>query len=321
MKRRLYLVDASIYIFQAHFSSYMVIWSRRAEDRSAFVGFARFLLRLLQRIQPHEHASVAVAFDESLFSGFRHRLYADYKSNRVLPDDNLARQLDACVRLCASLGVQAFASREYEADDIIGTLAAAAHSGTQADTTEVIVVTRDKDLSQVLRREADHLWDFQSGERRFRKDIHARYGIWPEQFPCFLGLAGDSSDCIPGVPGIGSVSAARLLDHFVDLDQLYGRLDEVSTLPIRGALRCAERLREHEELARLSRTLATLASCDDASETFVGKDVGQLRIEPIDQQACNAVMSDMALTDDECRHLSSMLQPLLSAEQRQVAYS
>src|SRR5690554_670322 len=115
MKRRLYLVDASIYIFQAHFSSRMVIWSRRAEDRSAFAGFARFLLRFLQRIGSHDGVSLAVAFDESLFSGFRHRLYADYKSNRVLPDENLARQLAACAQLCAGLGVKTFASREYEA--------------------------------------------------------------------------------------------------------------------------------------------------------------------------------------------------------------
>lgn len=332
MKRQLYLVDASIYIFQAHFSSRMVIWSRRAEDRSAFAGFARFLLRLLQRIRHQEGVSVAVAFDESLFTGFRHRLYQEYKSNRVLPDENLARQLAACSRLCAGLGVKAFASREYEADDIIGTLAAKARQsgverGVEAKTearaetktktktettaeTEIIVVTRDKDLSQVLHSDNDHLWDFQTGERRFRQDIVTKYGIWPEQFPCFLGLAGDSSDCIPGVPGVGSVSAARLLQHFEDMDQLYARIAEVASLPIRGARRCAERLAEHEQIARLSRTLATLVRCEDPSETFVAADMASLGIGAADQASCQAIFSDMALTDDEIRRLSSMMESL-----------
>lgn len=353
MSQRLYLVDASIYIFQAHFSPQM-IWSRRAEDRSAFAGFARFLLRLLQVVRRQAsqdgsgQAGLAVAFDESLFRGFRHRLYADYKSNRVLPDENLARQLAACVRLCRSVGVQAFSSQEYEADDIIGTLAArarmplndsslatvaptAVHTATEnAQCThgrqqlagsdgvtdalmqpDVVIVTRDKDLSQVLHSDQDHLWDFQTGERRFRQDIHTRYGIWPEQFPCYLGLAGDSSDCIPGVPGVGHVSATRLLQHFGDLDQLYQRLDEVTALLIRGARRCANQLREHEELARLSRTLATLVQCDDADEAFASVDPACLHIGPVDQKLYDDIIVDMGLTDDECRRLVSMLQPLM----------
>lgn len=316
MSQRLYLVDASIYIFQAHFSPQM-IWSRRAEDRSAFAGFARFLLRLLQvvgrQVSPDGRGQVglAVAFDESLFRGFRHRLYADYKSNRVLPDENLARQLAACARLCRSVGVQAFASQEYEADDIIGTLAAQARMRANALMPDVVIVTRDKDLSQVLHSDKDHLWDFQTGERRFRHDIHTRYGIWPEQFPCYLGLAGDSSDCIPGVPGVGHVSATRLLQHFGDLDQLYQRLDEVSTLPIRGARRCANQLREHEELARLSRTLATLVHCEDADEAFATVDPARLNIGPVDQKLYDDIIADMKLTDDECRRLVTMLQPLM----------
>lgn len=310
-QRTLYLVDASIYIFQAHFSAGVPVWSQRAEDRNAFAGFARFLLRFMQRIG-HGHAQVAVAFDESLFCGFRHRLYAGYKANRVLPDDNLARQIQACAQLCEALGLQSFASREYEADDIIGTLAGKARAST-ASPTEVVIVTRDKDLAQVLESDADHLWDFHTETRRFRHDIHAHFGIWPEQIPCFLGLAGDASDCIPGVPGVGAVSATALLQHFGNLDALYERLEEVNGLPIRGARRCAERLREHEDIARLSRTLATLATCDEfdtPSDCSSGEAGFDLSLASANQAEFEAVIHEMGLDDRESRRLNTMFDSL-----------
>ena len=92
----LYLVDASIYIFQAWFSPHYLVSSNAGDDLSAFFGFAQFLQRFLRQTRPRQ---VAVAFDESLFCGFRHSLYPAYKSNRELPDAQLARQLEACAAL------------------------------------------------------------------------------------------------------------------------------------------------------------------------------------------------------------------------------
>lgn len=312
MASPVYLIDASIYIFQAHFSPQFQVWSKRSEDRSAFAGFARFLLRFLQVTRAQK---LAVAFDESLFSGFRHQLYADYKSNRVLPDDNLARQLKACADLCQVLGVAAYASRNYEADDIIGTLSTCVRrEQTPELATPVVIVTRDKDLSQLLAREQDSLWDFNAGVRRHRQDIFDHYGIWPEQFPCFLGLTGDSIDCIPGVPGVGPVAARHLLQHFTDLDALFAQLEAIPGLGFRGAGRCRQLLAEHREQALLSRQLARIVSCEDLSESFVMETSDALQVVDIDGPGFMALLDDMALADGDVQRLQTMLHALLKAE-------
>jgi DNA polymerase I len=295
----LYLVDASIYIFQAHFSPHAQVWSRRTEDRSAFVGFLRFLLRFVQTTQKPEAAPLAVAFDESLQSGFRHRLYPDYKSNRVLPDDNLARQLAACARLCEVLGVTAFGSQEYEADDIIGTLAVSC--AAQDTSRHLAIVSRDKDLSQLLAGAEDYVWDFYGGVRRKRDDLHALMGIWPEQFPCFLGLTGDSIDCIPGVPGIGPVAARQLLQRFGNLDTLYEQLSDVPGLTMRGAARCAALLAQHRDAAMLSRQLATIVRQAPVTEAFASCSIADLWPRSPDLDAFELLLREMELKDDDIR--------------------
>ncbi|MEX0738409.1 MAG: 5'-3' exonuclease H3TH domain-containing protein [Pseudohongiella sp.] len=317
MASPVYLIDASIYIFQAHFSPQLQVWSRRSEDRSAFAGFARFLLRFLQVARPEK---LAVAFDESLFTGFRHTLYPAYKSNRVLPDANLAHQLSACARLCHALGIAAYGSRQYEADDIIGTLSAcvqqqhATEQLSEKAAEPVVIVTRDKDLSQLLYRDVDYVWDFNAGARRYRQDIFKHYGIWPEQFPCFQGLTGDSIDCIPGVPGIGPVAARRLLQHFTDLDTLFSQLGAVPGLGFRGAMRCGQLLAEHQGQALLSRQLARIATCDDASESFVLNHSDQLLTRTIDAKMFSALLDEMALADGDVQRLKTMLHALQKVE-------
>jgi DNA polymerase I len=297
MKAMLYLLDASIYVFQAHFSPYQQSVSTKGEDRSAFVGFSHFLLRLLYKIrQESVNPTLVAAFDESLFSGYRHQLYPAYKSNRVLPDENLALQLHACQRLCQALGVSAFASQVYEADDIIGTL-----KRSMAGRQAVNIVSRDKDLAQLLSRDNDRLFDMQSRMSRSRHDIFAQYGIWPEQFPCYLGLIGDAVDCIPGVPGIGPVTAKSLLSHFGTLDDLYDRVDDVSGLGFRGAGKCSVKLQQHEQQARLSRSLALI--CETADEPFALLSLEQVKLEPGSDLAFRELLRDMQLDEYTCNNL------------------
>ncbi len=264
MSKPVYLVDASIYIFQAYFSPHLQVWAQDGRDLSAFFGYAQFLLRFLRQARPQQ---LAVAFDESLFCGFRHALYPAYKSNRELPDENLARQLQACAELTTLLGVSAFGSKVYEADDIIGTLAARVRREMAVENASGIsIVSRDKDLAQLLHSEQDHLWDFSASTRRFRKHIVEQYGIRAEQFPDYLGLVGDAVDSIPGVPGIGPVAATCLLRHFESIPLLYENLADVALLSYRGANKGPELLRRYEAEARLSRTLATIVQDIDSPE-------------------------------------------------------
>ena len=308
----LYLVDASIYIFQAHFSPHSLAWSTRSEDRTAFIGFLRFLFRLLRLTQRREPAPLAVAFDESLQTGFRHRLYPAYKSNRVLPDENLARQLKACAQLCAALGVPAFASQEYEADDIIGTLSARWRALSAPDTGAIVVVSRDKDLSQLLQGPDDRLWDFYADIRKGREDIYRHTGIWPEQFPCFTGLTGDSVDCIPGVPGIGPVAARVLLHHFVDLDSVLANIDQVPDLIMRGSRRCAALLQTHQQQALLSRTLATIIQQVPAHECFFDVTEADLMPRLPDSHAFEELMNTMEIPSQEIQRFRTQLEALVT---------
>ena len=115
---------------------------------SALFGFTQFLIQLIRRIQPR---FIAVAHDESLFTGFRHKLSPDYKSNRELPDENLGMQLAGCLEVSSLLGVSTFSSKVYEADDIIGTLATKIRLSTP--NTSIQILTKDKDLAQLLTTE------------------------------------------------------------------------------------------------------------------------------------------------------------------------
>ena len=259
-----FFIDASIYIFQAHFSPYIVCSNEKGEDLSALFGFTQFLIQLIRRIQPR---FIAAAHDESLFTGFRHKLSSDYKSNRELPDENLGMQLAGCLEVSSLLGISTFSSKVYEADDIIGTLATKIRSSTP--NTSIQILTKDKDLAQLLTTEQDCLWDFSANKRRFRSHIKEEFGVSAEQLPDFLGLAGDAADCISGVPGIGAVKAARLLQEFGTLDEIYRNLNAVAQMKVRGSGRLTTSLEENRDTAFLSRKLATIV-CEvgDRDECF-----------------------------------------------------
>lgn len=132
---------------------------------------------------------------------------------------------------------------DYEADDIIGTLLARFGEGRPA-----IIVTRDKDLGQLLRA-GDTLWDFAADTCASREDVHAKFGVTPEQLPDLLALAGDAVDNIPGAPGIGVKTAARLLGEFGSLDHLLQIPEAVVTAGIRGGARLRDILiKQHDQL-------------------------------------------------------------------------
>jgi 5'-3' exonuclease len=221
---------------------------------NAVYGYTSFLLDLLERVGPARH--LAAAFDESLGSCFRNDIYPDYKSSRELPDEALAFQLDSCRQVTEILGLPCFSGPTYEADDYIAALAAVAH----ASDVPVTIVTRDKDLGQILARDDDHWWDFAADTRLDIPAFSERFGVHPGQFADYLALVGDPVDDIPGVPGVGPKSAATLLQHFDDLEALGSALATVVDLPLRGAGRIAERLEAHWEQVVLARALTGVAT-------------------------------------------------------------
>jgi DNA polymerase-1 len=250
-----YHIDASYFIFRAYYSMPPDMVDRDGNATHALYGFARFLCDFLESVRP-EH--LAVAFDESLRgeTSFRCGIYPAYKANRELPPADLKRQFAFCREFCRLLGVAEFASSEYEADDIIGTLTARARAAGLAN----VVVSRDKDLSQLIRH-GDVYWDYTGNARYQYHDIGPRFGAAPESIADFLALTGDSVDNIPGVPGIGKKTAAELFAHFGSLDELYANLERIATLKLRGAATLASKLLAHKESAYLARRLTGIV-CD-----------------------------------------------------------
>jgi 5'-3' exonuclease len=249
----IYLIDASYYVFRSWFALPDTLCDRGGRPVNAVHGFARFLCDFIEQLEPER---IAVAFDESLTGCFRNDLYPPYKSNRELPPAELEHQFGLCSELTRGLGVAALASRRYEADDIIGTLALRARRRGETLT----IVSRDKDLAQLL-GPGDALFDPASGRRVEYDGVRAWLGVRAEQVADFLALTGDAVDNIPGVPGIGKKTAAVLLAEFGSIAGLLADLQRVCRMPVRGAQRLADTLDRNRTQIALALRLTTIA-CD-----------------------------------------------------------
>ncbi|HWL63103.1 MAG TPA: 5'-3' exonuclease H3TH domain-containing protein [Steroidobacteraceae bacterium] len=249
----IFLVDASVYVFRAYYSMPPDMRDGDGNPVHALYGFARFLGDLIERERPEY---MAVAFDASLATSFRNRIYPAYKANRDPAPLDLLLQFERCRAFCERLGIAWFDSSEFEADDIIGTLACR----MRAEGLRVTIVSRDKDLAQLI-TPGDVYWDYAGNVRYRHGEIADRFGVAPERYADYLALTGDAVDNISGVPGVGPKTAAALMQAYESLDDLYLRLDTVRDLPLRGAATLPDRLARHREAAYLAREL-TRIRCD-----------------------------------------------------------
>lgn len=252
-QKTIYLIDASIYIFRSWYSLPDTLTASDGVPVNAVYGFLRFLAEFFEAARP---ANVMVAFDQSLTTSFRNDIYPEYKANRDPAPPELKRQLEACERLTASLGISCLKHPRFEADDLIASVAVLARDSGY----RIVVVSGDKDLSQVI-QDGDLWWDYARNRKLDVQGVFDQFGVWPDQITDFLALVGDTVDNIPGVPGIGPKTAARLLRIYRDVEQLYARLEEVPRLGMRNAARLARALGEHRDTVTLARRLTALA-CD-----------------------------------------------------------
>jgi len=272
----IFLIDASVYVFRAYHSMLPDMRDRDGNPAHAVFGFARFLGDLIERVRP---AYMAVAFDERRAGSYRNRIYPPYKANRERAPADLVLQLGHCRELCRCLGLAAFVDPEYEADDIIGTLA---HL-MRGQGVRSAFITRDKDLAQLV-RDGDLFWDFGARGQFGYHDIERHFGVRPERFADYLALTGDEVDNIPGVPGIGHRTAASLMKAFDSLDEMYADLSRVARLKLRGAGSLGVRLSAHRDSVFLARQLTRIA-CD----LRLGVAAGGLRRRPPDLPALSTL--------------------------------
>jgi ribonuclease HI len=240
---QLYLLDGSNYIYRAYYG-YRDLATADGLPTNAVFGFTRMLLNLMQENNPEY---LAVVFDRPREETFRREIYPDYKANRDAMPEDLALQIPYIKRIVQALNIPALETPGFEADDVIATLA----RRYAAEGIEVTVVTGDKDLMQIVDNRIG-LLDTMKDKRSGPQEVVERFGVPPELVQDVLGLAGDSSDNIPGVPGIGEKTAAELVRRFGSLE---GVLEWKSL--VNGKKR-RENLHAFSDQARLSKTLATV---------------------------------------------------------------
>ncbi len=275
------LIDASIYIFQYYFSMPDHWFSEQEQWPTAAVyGYTAFLIRLLKEQKPRR---VAACFDESLGQCFRNDIYPDYKMSRALPDEALEFQLQACKQVTQLLGINTFASDRYEADDLIGSL----YRQCKRSPSPIAVLTRDKDLAQLLSREQDFLWDYAADQAFYAGDITDKFSVRPHQLVDYLALMGDTVDDIPGVPGIGAKTAVKLLEEFGSVSNLLLAMDDADSLVlpthIRGAARIVANLQQYREQLVVSKQLATIVTDLPLIDALAELDVKKPDIQQCEQ--------------------------------------
>lgn len=247
----LFIIDASIFIFRYYFSMPSRWFASNGRPTETVYGYALWLQKFLLDQQP---THVVACFDESLGSCFRNEIYPDYKISRAFPDDDLAFQLLACKKITEILGVKAVASELYEADDLAGCYAKLAAKRNKPYT----ILTRDKDLAQLLYKNLGTLWDYPDKAPLTESLIHQTMGVYPHQVADYLALIGDNGDDIPGVPGVGPKAAQALLTHFGGWRAIKENLHGISSLPIRGAKSLQKKIEDRREQVDMALSLTTI---------------------------------------------------------------
>ena len=242
MSTEIYLIDGSSFIYRA-FHAVAPLTNAEGFQTNAVFGFVNMVNKLIKDKQP---SHVAVAFD-SRGKVFRHQMYPEYKANRPPMPNELVGQVPYIKEVVKALGLRSFEETGIEADDIIGT---AAEALTRRGA-RVIIVSGDKDLLQLV-DDRTTMWDPMNDKVMDAEAVRAKYQVAPERLLDCFALIGDASDNVPGVPGVGPKTAAKLILEFGTLEQLYEQVDSLKKSKMK------ERLIENRDSAFLSRDLIRL---------------------------------------------------------------
>jgi DNA polymerase I len=268
----LYLIDGTAYIHRAYHAVRGLTNSKGIPTNAVF-GFTRMLISLIEQKKPRY---VGMHFDAK-GPTFRHEMYPEYKANRPPMADDMVVQLPYIKKVSAAFNMPVYEIEGLEADDVMGTLAVkAAEAGF-----EVVLVTGDKDFMQLVSDKIT-IWDPMKTKTIDRATIQKELGIEPEQVVDMMGLAGDSADNVPGVPGIGPKTAQALIASFGNMAALYDQVDTITKK------KQHENLVNFKEQAFLSRQLVTIKT--DAAIDF---DAEALVYETPDKKKLTALFKEL----------------------------
>ncbi len=276
MADKFLIIDGSSLIHRAFFAL-PPLTNRKGQHTGAVYGFLRMFHKLLQDVQPRW---VAAAFDKSRKT-FRTKLFADYKGQRKPTPPELKEQFPLCMEVLESMGIPALELDDYEADDIIGTFAKKADP-----SVEVYIVTGDRDELQLIDDRTRVMYTKKgiSDIKLYDKEAFAEdyEGLVPLQLIDLKGLMGDTSDNIPGVPGVGPKTALKLIAEYGSVEKVLEHIPEVKGKSLK------EKLENNKEQALLSKELATICTEVPGLEL----DLSAYALKPLEEKA-RTMMADL----------------------------
>jgi len=256
--KELYIIDGSAYIYRAY-HAVAPLTNSAGQYTHAVFGFVNMIRKLIREKTPE---MMVVAWD-SRGPVFRHEIYADYKANRPPMPEDLASQLPYIRQYVEAANIPSIEIKGVEADDIIATLAK--QFGT--NDNRVIIVSGDKDLMQLVNDNVT-IYDPMKNKVIDDQGVIEKYGVAPSSLLDCFALMGDSSDNVPGVPGVGAKTAQKLISEYGSLDELYEQIDSMKKSKIK------EKLIESKDLAYLSKELISLkmdvSVPGDEAELYLG---------------------------------------------------
>ncbi len=241
-KDTIFLIDGSSYLHRAYHAIRNLSNSKGFPTNVIF-GFTKMLLKLLAEKKPKY---LAVVFDAK-GPTFRHEMFEAYKANRPPMPEDMAVQIPLVREILDALNIKVLEMEGYEADDIIGTLA----REFEEKGHPVVMITGDKDFRQLISPKVS-MWDTMKDRVTDYNSLKQEYGVEPEKFVDVMGLSGDTSDNIPGVPGVGEKTALKLIKEFGSLEEVFEHLDEVKGKKLK------ENLKEAMDAAVLSKQLVKI---------------------------------------------------------------
>ena len=243
-KQKLVIIDGLSFFFRAYHAVRPLTRASDGLNTNALYGFSQMLIKVVRELEPD---LCCVALDSK--QNFRYEIYPEYKANRSEPDEEMLEQFPYFEPLIEAFGIPGLRIDGYEADDIIATLAT-----THRHNFDVTIVSSDKDLMQLL-GDGVIMLDTMKSKVFDVDEVKEKFGVGPEKVIEVQALIGDSSDNVPGVPGVGQKTAAKLMDEYGSLDNIYANVESIPQNKLR------ENLIAHKDNAYLSKKLVTL-KCD-----------------------------------------------------------
>lgn len=247
-KKRLFLIDGSALAYRSYFAFIRnPLINSKGENTSAPFGFTNSMMKILKEEKPDY---IAMVFDTKAPT-FRHEIFKEYKSTRAKMPEEMEAQLPRIREIIEGMNLPVVEMEGFEADDLMGTIAKQA----EKIGVEVILVSGDKDFTQLVNENVKILNPRRSGEQVElidNENVSEKFGVPPDKVVDVLGLMGDSSDNVPGVPGIGEKTAKELIQKFGSLEKTLANADKVKRKNVRN------NLKEHADIARLSKKLVTI---------------------------------------------------------------